>query len=85
MLSLSWNIFAERCRLRNSTPFPMDLESVGRGTDAVNGSKSSSRTKLPLQLQLREKERCDENGKGKEEDRLWNQSNDENENTSKTS
>lgn len=50
MLSLSWNILAERWRLRNSTPFPMDLVRVGRGKDAVKGSKSNSSTKLPLEL-----------------------------------
>lgn len=50
MLSLSWNILAERCLLRNSTPFPIDFERVGRGNDAVKGSKSNSRTKFPLHL-----------------------------------
>ena len=30
----------------------MDLERVGRGKEALNGSKSSSRTKLPFELAL---------------------------------
>uniref|UniRef100_A0A7C8YZ34 Uncharacterized protein n=1 Tax=Opuntia streptacantha TaxID=393608 RepID=A0A7C8YZ34_OPUST len=50
MLSLSWNILAERCLLRNSTPFPIDFERVGRGNEAVNGSKSSSNTKFPFNV-----------------------------------
>jgi len=50
MLSLSWKSLAERWRLRNSTPFPMDLFRVGRGKEALNGSKSNSSTKFPLAL-----------------------------------
>ena len=49
-LSLSWKSLAERWRLRNSTPSPMYLLSVGRGNAALNGSKSSSRVKFPFLL-----------------------------------
>ena len=51
MLSLSWKSFDDRCLLRNCTPLPMDFDREGRGKDALNGSKSSSRTKLLLGLQ----------------------------------
>ena len=56
MLSLSWNILAERCLLRNSTPFPIDFERVGQGNAAVKGSQSNSRTKFPLHLHPQQEE-----------------------------
>ena len=45
MLSASWKSFDDKCRLRNWTPFPIDDGMERRGKDALNGSKSSSRTK----------------------------------------
>ena len=51
MLSGSWNSLEDRCRLRNSTPLPMDDGLVIRGNPALKGSKSNSKTKGSLQLQ----------------------------------
>jgi hypothetical protein len=50
MLSLSWKSLEDKCLLRNCTPLPMDFDREGRGKDALNGSKSSSSTKLLLLL-----------------------------------
>jgi hypothetical protein len=52
MLSLSWKSLEDKCLLRNCTPLPMDFDREGRGKDALNGSKSSSSTKLLLLLKL---------------------------------
>lgn len=49
--SLLRNMIEDKCLLRNCTPFPIDDDRFGRGTETLNGSKSSSRMYGSLNLQ----------------------------------